>query len=194
MEALTEIGQIGVTDAEGNYFLFNPSFKNIAKIGNPKEIVQYFHWLHNERMCLLAAMRVMHSCCEHDIYDDMLVGWIDGNKDSATFDQRIDGSIPDAELIILARSLMTDGIAGRAKPTGKSSEGKYSDSFDASEFVDAAMVHLGISTADAWQLTMTQFQRQIEMKFPAKNKVDMTEDQYKKAKAELMAKRERAGL
>jgi hypothetical protein len=32
------------------------------------------------------------------------------------------------------------------------------------------------------------------MKFPAKNKVDMTEDQYKKAKAELMAKREKAGL
>jgi hypothetical protein len=194
MQALTEIGQIGVTDDEGNYFLFNPSFENIAKIGNPKEIVQYFHWLHNERMCLLAAMRVMRVCLEHDVYSDKLIGWIDGDKDSKTFDKRIDGSIPDGELIILARSLMTDGIAGRAKPTGKSGEGKYSDSFDASEFVDAAMVHLGTSAADAWRLTMTQFQRQIEMKFPAKNKVDMTEDQYKKAKAELMAKREKAGL
>jgi hypothetical protein len=185
MEALTEIGQIGVTDAEGNYFLFNPSFKNIAKIGNPKNIVKAFHDLHGPKS-VRPAMHIMR-CCSVSNADD-LIGWID------EYLHRVDGSIPDGELIILARSLMADGIAGRAKPTGNSSEGKYSDSFDASEFVDAAMVHLGISAADAWQLTMTQFQRQIEMKFPAKNKVDMTEDQYKKAKAELMAKREKAGL
>lgn len=185
MEALTEIGQIGVTDADGNEFLFNPSFANIAKIGNPKSIVKAFHDLHGHK-AVRPAMHIMR-CCAVDNADD-LIGWLD------EYLHRVDGSIPDAELVILARSLMTDGIAGRAKPDNKDSEGKFSDSFDASEFVDAAMVHLGIGAADAWQLTMTQFQRQIEMKFPAKNKVDMTEDQYKKAKAELMAKRERAGI
>jgi hypothetical protein len=185
MEALTEIGQIGVTDADGNEFLFNPSFANIAKIGNPKAIVKAFHDLHGPKS-VRPAMHIMR-CCSVSNSDD-LIGWLDEEL------FRVDGSIPDGELVILARSLMTDGIAGRAKPDKKDGDGKYSDSFDASEFVDAAMVHLGISAADAWQLTMTQFQRQIEMKFPAKNKVDMTEDQYKKAKAELMAKRERAGL
>lgn len=185
MEALTEIGQIGVTDAAGNYFVFTPSFANISKIGNPKNIVKAFHDLHGPK-AVRPAMHVMR-CCSNGDADD-LIGWLDEYLD------RVDGSIPDAELIILAKSLMTDGIAGRSKPSKKDGEGKYSDSFDASEFVDAAMVHLGISAADAWQLTMTQFQRQIDMKYPPKNKVDMTEEQYKKAKAELMAKRERAGL
>ena len=115
MEALTEIGQIGVTDAEGNEFLFNPSFANIAKIGNTKTIVKTFHDLHGPKS-VRPAMHVMR-CCAVDNADD-LIGWLD------EYLHRVDGSIPDEELVILARSLMTDGVAGRAKPDKKDSEGK----------------------------------------------------------------------
>jgi len=195
MEALTEIGHILVTDTAKllgdaeeyatNEFLFIPSFENISKIGNPKNIVRAFHDLHGPK-AVRPAMHVMRCCSASDA--DEMIGWLDEDLN------RADGKIPDAELIILAKALMTDGIMGRAKPSKKDGSGKYSDSFDASEFVDAAMVHLGLSSTDAWQLTMTQFQRQIEMKFPDKDGGTMSESQCKDAKAMLLAKRERAGL
>jgi hypothetical protein len=72
--------------------------------------------------------------------------------------------MPVAELVILARHLMKHGIVGTAKPSDGG--GEYSATFDPSEYVDAAVIHFGISQVEAWSLTMTQFCRMLDMKFP----------------------------
>jgi len=185
--ALTEIGHIGVIDSNGDEYTFAPTFANIAKIGSPSEIVHVFAELHS-RVALRVAMLVMTCCGDNSDGASKLIGWLDSDL------KRVDGAIPDDDLIVFAKALMQDGIAGRAKPSANSAEGQYSATFDASEFVDAAMVHLKLSATDAWNLTMTQFQRQFDMKYPSKKKADMTESEYTKAKNDLKAKIAGAGL
>lgn len=77
------------------------------------------------------------------------------------------GEMPRGELLIIARHLMQHGIAGDSKP-GKAgaSEGRYSDRFDAAEFITAARVHLGLSGDEAEALSMTELQRMLAVKFP----------------------------
>jgi hypothetical protein len=62
---------------------------------------------------------------------------------------------------------MQHGIVGTARP-GSGGEGRYSPTFDASEYVTAARVHLGLSSEDAEALSMTEFQQLFEAKFPRK--------------------------
>ena len=90
-----------------------------------------------------------------------LVGW----RDDGIYHP---GLMPVDEQIIMARHLMQHGIVGKAKPD--KGDGKFSDSFNASEYIAAACVHLGLSRADAEQLSMTEFQTMFEMKFQDQKK------------------------
>src|SRR5688572_1775231 len=144
---LVECGFVRATASDGSEWTFAPSFGRIATLGTPQEIVQAFADLHGARAVETAAY-VMVTLCEQE--DPLpLVGWLDEERNPHP------GLMPPAEQVLIARHLMQHGIIGKATP-GKG-DGKYSDRFDASEFVSAARVHLGLSSQDAEALSMTEF-------------------------------------
>ncbi|MBP9148706.1 MAG: hypothetical protein KBG00_07975 [Rhodoferax sp.] len=152
---LVECGYVRATAGDGTEYTFAPSFSRIASLGSPKEIVSLYAGLHGPRAAIDATY-VLACLCEQD--DPLpLIGW-----DHETGHHP--GTMPPAEQITIARHLMQHGIVGKAKPGTKT--GDYSDSFNAAEYIAAACVHLGLSRADAENLSMTEFQIMFEMKFP----------------------------
>lgn len=152
---LVECGFVRAVASEGAEFTFTPSFARIAGLGSPQEIVQLYAGLHGPRAAQDAAYVLACLCNQDD--PTPLVGWTDEQGAHA-------GLMPADEQIIIARHLLQHGIVGKARP-GKG-DGKYSDGFNAYEYIAAACVHLGLSRADAEGLSMTEFQTMFEMKFP----------------------------
>jgi len=163
---------------DGDEYTFTPSFSRIAALGSPHEIVATFAALHGPRAPQEAAYVLACLCDQEDFAP--LIGCRDG-------DAWTPGVMPQAEQIIVAQHLMRHGIAGTARP--ESGGGKYADRFDAHEYVAAARVHLGLSSADAEALSMTEFQLMCEMKFPdaqkAKEKDIPTREEYDAAMKRL---------
>jgi hypothetical protein len=156
---LVECGFVRATASDGSEWTFAPSFGRIATLGTPQEIVKVFADLHGAQAAETAAY-VLASLCEQE--DPLaLVGWRDEEL------QYHPGLMPPTEQVLIARHLMQHGIIGKAKPS--KGDGKYTDRFDASEYVSAARVHLGLSSQDAEALSMTEFQTMLEMKFPEAN-------------------------
>ena len=151
-----ECGFSRVTTLEGVEYSFTPSFRRISALGSPHEIVALFAGLHGPNAAQDATYVLACLCDQED--STPLIGW----REPGAW---CEGEMPVQHKITLARHLMVHGIVGRAKPSAQG-EGKFSDKFDTSEYVAAARVHLGLSSEDAEALSMTEFQRMFEMKFP----------------------------
>lgn len=174
MAALTEIGHVRIVTGRGDECLLVPSLAHIAAIGSPQEIVRTYADLHDHRpgVARLAALMVVYACA----------GEADPSEIVGHYAEP--GPMPLDELLVIARHLMRHGIVGKQRPT-KKTEGGYSDKFDASEYIDAAMIHFGMSEQDAGKLTMTQFQRMLAMKYPEKQADIPSRDEYRKRVAEM---------
>lgn len=172
MPILTEIGQVGIMTGDGREYVLHPSLFNMAAIGSPEEIVITYAALHGSDA--LNAARVVLLACGGELE---LVGCY-GEA----------GEMPDADQIIIARHLMQHGIVGKVKKS--SGSGKYSPRFDASEYIDAARIHFGMTQADAGDLTMTQLGRMLDMKFPEqKTHEKPTQDDYRELQRAIEEKR-----
>lgn len=161
---LAECGYTKATTPDGAEYTFAPSFVRIASLGHPHEIVGIYAGLFGAR-AMENARYVLACLCEQD---DMtpLVGWTqpgEGEKDAPIVHE---GIMPAAEQILIAQHLMRHGIAGRATPDGQGVGGQFSTVFDVSEYVSTARVHLGLSSADAEALSMTEFHDLMRLKFP----------------------------
>ena len=152
---LVECGFVRATTSDGAEFTFKPSLSRIASLGSPQEIVSLYAGLHGQRAAQDSAYVLACLCDQDDVTP--LVGWTDEVGFHA-------GLMPPGEQIIMARHLLQHGIVGKARPD--KGGGKFSDSFNASEYIAAACVHLGLSREDAEGLSMTEFQTMFEMKFP----------------------------
>lgn len=152
---LVECGFVRAVTSAGEEFTFTPALGRIASLGSPREIVSLFAALHGPKAENEAAYVLACLCDQEDATP--LTGWRDEAGEHP-------GAMPAAEQVVIARHLMTHGIVGKAKP-GKG-DGKFSEEFHASEYISAARVHLGLSSADAEALSMTEFQTMLEMKFP----------------------------
>lgn len=154
---LVECGFVRAMASDGREFTFTPSLGRVAALGNPHEIVALYAALHGAKAETEAAYVLAGLCDQED--PASLIGWHD---DALRWH---DGEMPAAERVIIAKHLMQHGIVGKARPAASGS-GKFSDTFHASEYIAAARVHLGLSSADAEALSMTEFQTMLEMKFP----------------------------
>jgi hypothetical protein len=161
---LVECGFLRAQSSDGREWTFTPSLARIASLGSPTEIVELYGALHGPR-AVRAAMYVLAALCDQpDPFD--LIGYV-GVRENSRDLERVPGLMPAAEMVVLAQHLMHHGIAGKAKPGGQGTQqGKYSDRFDASEFVSLARAHLGLSSTDAEALSMTELQQMLSMKFP----------------------------
>lgn len=155
---LVECGFVRASAGDGTEFTFRPSFARIAALGSPHEIVSLFAALHGQNAAQDAAYVLACLCDQED--PTPLIGW----RDEAGWHP---GSMPADEQVIIARHLMQHGICGKAKPGSQAAGGgQFSDRFEAAEYIAAARVHLGLSSADAEALSMTEFQTMLAMKFP----------------------------
>jgi len=181
---LVECGFSRVTTLEGVEYSFTPSFRRIAALGTPHEIVALFAGLHGPKAAQDATYVLACLCDQED--PTPLIGW----REPGAWRE---GAMPPSMKVLLARHLMTHGIAGKARPDSKG-EGKYSDRFDVAEYVAAARVHLGLSSADAEALSMTEFQSMFAMKYPKASDGEgsrdvPTRDQYEAAMAAFEERR-----
>lgn len=167
---LVECGFVRVQTEDGAEFTFTPSIGRIAALGSPTEIVEAYAALHGPDAAQEAAHVLAGLCDQED--PTPLLGWLEEQRPDAAglirFERR-GGSMPDAEMIIVARHLMQHGICGQQRPGAGAAGargGRFSPRFDAAEYVAAARVHLGLSSADAEALSMTELQRMLEMRFP----------------------------
>lgn len=180
---LVECGFSRITTSDGAEFTFTPSLGRIAALGSPQEIVRLYAGLHGASAARDTAYILASLCDQPD--PTPVIGWMDG----------IDyypGLMPAVEQVLLARHLMQHGISGKARPSSGKAEGKFSNKFDAAEYIAAARVHLGLSSADAEALSMTEFQMMFEMKFPKKTLGERdvpTRDEYNASLAAIERRR-----
>lgn len=163
---LVECGFVRATTGDGREWTFSPSLARVAALGAPHEIVDLYARLHGADAAQAAA-DVLAGLCEQDDHAD-LIGWHEEEPGASPPRLRWHGGLmPAAEQVIISRHLMRHGIVGKARPE-QAGSGRYSERFDAAEYIAAARVHLGLSSADAEALSMTEFQTMFEMKFPSK--------------------------
>lgn len=171
---IVSIGEIGAYVGDKGY-LFRPSLSAMDSLGSPAEIVEKFGVLFSspsinpiwpsasyrswERDVMSVAYDVLSACCDDDVTP--LLGHA-GSK----WGSFVVGAMPPLDMVPLARSLMSDGIIG-LKPEGLQAEPseEYTAEFHARDFVAQAIAHLGLSSAEAWNLTMTEFSGAMQSKF-----------------------------
>lgn len=169
---------------DGQEFTFRPTLGRIAALGRPHEIVEIFRGLLGRRAALDARYVLASLCDQEDVTP--LIGWMDLEQGWQP------GAMPASEQICLAAHLLRHGLVGAASGDSRSKpDAKPATQFLASEYITAARVHLGMSAADAEELSMSEFQALFEMKFPdpKKKKRDVpTREEYRAAMAAMSRK------
>lgn len=218
MTPLKEIGECLITVGDDDYF-FRPSFANMTRIGEPDEIVRAFYDLHNDAVtplfqramdaygtipawlykyanshqiskpAIMAAISVITACCDKDATP--LVGEIiPGKTGKWTFVYR-KGLMPPIDMILIAQSLITHGVIGKAKvrQLQRNETGKATTDFFAFEYISAARNHFSMSRTEAEQLSMTEFQLMLAAKYP--DQKGLTRDEYEAVADDYFAKKAR---
>jgi hypothetical protein len=216
MTPLKEIGELVISDAKNDYF-FRPSFVNMAKIGEPKEIVETFAELHSDEVidtlsraveayghvpvwlseivlkpefskkAISAAMNVMQACCDADL--SPIIGELRPSKRGKKAFTYLAGSMHLSDMIVIARSLITHGIIGKAKVRRlqRHESGSYVSEFNAFEYISAGRNHFGMNRTEAEQLSMTEFQLMLAAKYP--DQKGLTSEEYDAVADDYLAKK-----
>ncbi len=213
-----EIGECLISVGDNDYF-FRPSFAAMSRIGEPQEIVQAFYDLHNDEVtpllqravdaygaipawlikhagrkqtnkaAIMAAMTVLSACSESDV--SRLTGEIiPGKSGRWTFVYR-KGLMDVADMVLIAQSLITHGIIGKAKvrQLQRHESSQATTEFRSFDYISAARNHFSISRTEAEQLSMTEFQIMLNAKYP--DQKGFTRDEYDAVADDYMAKKAR---
>ena len=192
---IKEIGECLIS-VDGEDYFFRPSFVNMSRIGEPEEIVQVFYDLHNDevtclvsrsveaygyvpqwlishikttsygRKALLASVVVLNACCDKDA--GPLTGVFHPSKGNGRTFKIRKGALPEADMLLIAQSLITHGVIGKAKVRRlqRHENGETSTEFRAVDYIVAAQAHFGMTEQEAGNLTMTKFQMLLATKYP----------------------------
>lgn len=160
---LTEIGEIGVTAGEREYRL-RPSLYAMTQVGDPREIVEIYASVMTEEphpMQFERALAVLFACCDDDLSE--VFGYM-----SAESGKYVPGAAPQEHVLPLARCLLKHGVTGALPelPRKAGEEVEYVKEFDARAHVSLAIAHLGMPSAEAWRMTMTELVGALRAKFP----------------------------
>ena len=218
MTPVKEIGECLITLGDEDYFL-RPSFSAMIGIGSREEIVRAFYDLHNDEVtplfqrameaygaipawlyryanghqlskpAIMAAISVITACCDKDATP--LVGEIiPGKTGKWTFVYR-KGLMHPIDMILIAQSLITHGVIGKAKvrQLQRNETGKATTDFRAFEYISAARNHFSMSRTEAEQLSMTEFTLMLAAKYP--DQKGLTRDEYEAVADDYLAKKAR---
>lgn len=165
----TAVGEMGL-HYRGKDYLLRPSFYAINQIDTPRGIVDIYNTLRGgavSRNNLNLSQLIMSCCCNDDI--SHLTGYLTESP-SGKYLSIMTGKIDPADVIIMASRLLVFGLKGKPKRPQRTDLPPMLE-FDATEFVGAAVAHLGVSANDAWQMTMVEFQRACEAMQPESEKL-----------------------
>lgn len=218
MTPVKEIGECLITVGDEDYF-FRPSFINMTRIGDPQEIVQAFYHLHNDevtpllqkaliaygavpqwllsymgrpqfaKQTIYAAINVLQACCDRDVSE--LTGELVPGKSGRWGMVYRKGAVPMQNIVLIAQSLIAHGIIGKAKvrQLQRHETGTATTEFNAFEYINAARNHFGMSRQEAEQLSMTEFQQLLAMKYP--DQKGFTKEEYEQVADDYLAKKAR---
>ncbi|MFZ4835887.1 DUF6246 family protein [Rouxiella sp. Mn2063] len=218
MNPIKEIGEALISDDKRDYF-FRPSFANMSRIGDPKEIVAHFAELHScessdllsraidaygvipewlasivltpefSKKTISAAMGVMQACCDDDI--SPLIGELRPSKRGKKAFTYLPGSMSLNDIVVIAQSLITHGIIGKAKvrKLQRNESNSYVNEFNAFEYISAARNHFNMPRSEAEQLSMTEFQLLLNAKYPEQK--GFTKEEYDNVADDYLAKKQR---
>lgn len=185
MHAITQIGEQGLEHPDGTAVILRPSFRAMASLGEPEEIVEKFSRLHSSpilasviksdplgvrlqciqvnktilrdhwREMLFLSHEIITACATDDMRKFI------GEPGSRYASYRL-GPVPPEVMLVLARSLMAHGIIGPMPKkldgeVGTPAKSSYTAKFDALFFVYKAVSILGMSEGEAWNMTMSSF-------------------------------------
>lgn len=201
---ITSIGEMVISTTDKDFF-FKPSFNAMANIGTPQEIVEIYATINGlsaqkaitaaissygrvtpfllksiakpayGREVLSAAIIIMRSCCEDDISG--LVGSWKPSKKGMMY---VRGGMPVAGIVEIGRRLMEHGVIGMSKirklQRDEGKKGEFTKEFNTMEYISMARAHFGMSREQAEDLTMTELQELIKVKFP--QKAGFTREEY----------------
>ena len=191
-EMIVSVKKQGILSCKKNDYVFIPSFENLSKLGEPADIIKVYtvllsnkpyeimqrfktpnnyvisSLLDEQSLQQQTAKRVLKCCCNDDITD--LIG--EGKKKK--------GLMPEQNIFLLAKALLDYGVAGFAKVrVSQRNENKsYSSEFKITDYINNAIVHLGLSLEAAKKLTMTEYILLMSNKFP--DNEGMTREEYDK--------------
>lgn len=215
MTPLKEIGECLITIGDDEYF-FRPSFINMTRIGEPREIVQAFYDLHHDevsgvlqsaldaygvipawliqyikstsygRKAMMAAMTVLEACCDRDVTP--LTGEIQPAKVSGKAFKMRRGAMDEFDMLAIAQSLITHGIIGKARVRRlqRHETNESTSEFNAFEYISAARNHFSMSREEAEKLTMTEFTQLLAAKYP--DQKGFTREEYDSVADDFLAK------
>lgn len=218
MTPIKEIGECVISLGDRDYF-FRPSFANMMRIGEPKEVVEAFHELHSDeytalirraiasyghvpdwlisyigrpqfnRQIVYSAANVLSACCDENISD--LVGELRPGRTGRWAFVYSKGLMPLTDMVIIAQSLIQHGVIGKAKVRRlqRHESGEGTTEFNAFEYINAARTGLELSRDEAEKLTMTEFQLLIAAKYP--DQKGFTREEYDKVADDYLAKKKR---
>ena len=156
---LTAVGEIGVHAAGVDYKL-RPSLYAMSKLGEPRDIVRVFVNVMSEPPDFTDALGVLFACCEDDVSEVFGYNGLDGKY--------IAGAASQDDVVPLARCLLKHGVTSAlpALPVRADAEDQYTDEFDARACASLAIAHLGMTSEQAWSMTMTEIMGALRAKFP----------------------------
>lgn len=162
---LTEIGEVGV-QCNDSTFVLRPSFYAMTQLGNPVEIVRVYASVMSEvehRDQFIDALGVLYACAVSDM--PPIFGYYTSTKDGLRY---VRNEAEEYHVVPLARCLMKHGVTGALPklPEKGGDEPEYIAEFDARSYVSLAIAHLGMSSVDAWNMTMTELIGALRAKFP----------------------------
>lgn len=165
---LTEIGEIGVR-VGGTVHKLRPSLAAIAQIGTPADIVRVFASVmadfdHPDRF--VDALAVLNACSADDLSE--VFGCYVMARAGAGMRFKL-GKADPAHIVPLAQCLLKHGVVGALPPLPPrpGAEPEFVKEFDARGHVALAVAHLGVSSTEAWTMTMTELVGALRAKFPA---------------------------
>lgn len=189
--ANTAIGEIGV-HVDGQSYTLRPSLYNMQQIGTPDDIAEAVQLVISAKCRMLEGLPpVMHElyacekviCCCSDkefpagVFGKPEVRQLPNGLSETVW---IDGAETFEAMVGIAQALMISGIAGAPDADRvKRRSNKDQKPFDPLEYVGVIVAHLGLGLTDAWQMTMIEFQRAFDAKFPLseKEKNRMSQDE-----------------
>lgn len=174
MSVITAIGHVGIKTPNGEYKLV-PSLAAIASLNNPAQMYNDLvspKTEHERRMEI--AHKIILACSNDKALKKYLgrqLACKPRMRRGVITKTYTNVYVDDIHAFAIAEQLLYHGMVGKVKRRASSvKESDYTNTFDPLEWVAAVVAHLGLSEADAWNMTMTSILAALKTKFPPTEK------------------------
>lgn len=176
-ETITAVGMVGLK-VDGYHFVLNPSLNAMTRIDNPVKAYVALHDADDIESAINVAYDVLLACSNDAAIETYFRDaqkvikkprWSAKRYTVGVYEDQ--AHIAPDTAIILARHLLYHGLIGDVKRTELDKKaGAYNETFDALAIAASAQAGLGVSSSEAWSMTMTSIARAMLLKYPKDEK------------------------